>query len=83
VEKDPLGVDPDTGFIHCHTTTTNPESDESQVDDLLDQVGAEIDEVYLDGAYDAQSCYDGLLERDIYLISTAKKRDKVVLGGAG
>ena len=63
-----LGVDPDTGFIHCHTTTTNFESDESQVDNLLDQVEAEIDEVYLDGAYDAQTCYDGLLERDIYPI---------------
>ena len=63
-----LGVDPDTGFIHCHTTTTNSESDESQVDDLVDQVEAEIDEAYLDGAYDAQTCYDGLLERGIYPI---------------
>jgi hypothetical protein len=60
-----LGVDPDTGFIHCHTTTTNSESDESQVEDLLDQVKSPIDEVYLDGAYDAQSCYDGLIERGI------------------
>ena len=60
-----LGVDPDTGFIHCHTTTTNSESDESQVDDLLDQVEADIDEIYLDGAYDAQSCYDGLIKRQI------------------
>ena len=63
-----LGVDPQTGFIHCHTTTTNSASDESQVDDLLEQVEAKIDEVYLDGAYDAQSCYDGLLERDIWPI---------------
>lgn len=63
-----LGVDPDTGFVHCHTTTTNSESDESQVDDLLDQVEVEIDEVYLDGAYDAQTCYDGLLDRDIWPI---------------
>ena len=29
---------------------------------------AKIDEVYLDGAYDAQTCYDGLLERDLYPI---------------
>ncbi|MEL6141964.1 MAG: IS5 family transposase [Bacteroidota bacterium] len=61
-----LGIDPDTGFIHCHTTTTNSESDESQIQDLLDQVDTEVDEVYLDGAYDAQTCYDGLLERDIW-----------------
>lgn len=60
-----LGVDPDTNFIHCHTTTTNSESNESQVDDLLDQVAAPIKEIYLDGAYDAQSCYDGLIEREI------------------
>jgi len=60
-----LGVDPNTGFVHCHTTTTNSESDESQVDDLLDQVEADIDEIYLDGAYDAQTCYDGLIDRDI------------------
>ena len=68
-----LGVDPDTGFIHCHTTTTNSESDESQVDDLLDQVEAKIDEVYLDGAYDAQTCYDGLLDRQINPISPPQK----------
>lgn len=60
-----LGVDPETGFIHCHTTTTNSESDESQVEEMLDQVDAKIDEVYLDGAYDTQNCYDGLIERDI------------------
>jgi uncharacterized protein YggL (DUF469 family) len=60
-----LGVDPDTGFIHCHTTTTNSESDESQVDDLLDQIEQPVKEVYLDGAYDAQSCFDNLIEREI------------------
>lgn len=63
-----LGVDPDTGFIHCHTTTTNSESDESQVEEMLDQVDTKIDEVYLDGAYDAQTCYDGVLDRDIWPI---------------
>lgn len=68
-----LGVDPDTGFIHGHVTTTNSESDESQVEDLLDQVDAAIDEVYLDGAYDAQSCYDGLIERDIHPIIPPQK----------
>lgn len=60
-----LGVDPRTGFIHCHTTTTNAESDESQVDDLLDQVEGSVEDVCLDGAYDAKNCYDGLLERGI------------------
>ena len=68
-----LGVDPDTGFIHCHITTTNSESDESQVEALLDQVDAEIDEIYLDGAYDAQSCYDGLIEQDIHPVIPPQK----------
>jgi hypothetical protein len=68
-----LGVDPDTGFIHCHTTTTNSESDESQVDGLLDQVDAKIKEVYLNEAYDAQSCYDGLIEREINPIIPPQK----------
>ena len=60
-----LGVDPETNFIHCHTTTTNAESDESQIDDLLDQVEGIVEDVCLDGAYDAKNCYDFLLERGI------------------
>ena len=61
-----LGVDPETNFIHCHTTTTNAESDESQVNDLLDQVASQLEAVCLDGAYDAKSCYDNLLDREIH-----------------
>ena len=61
-----LGVDPDTGFIHCHTTTTNAEGDAGQVDDLLDQITAEVDEVYLDGAYDRVGCIDTLMDRGIH-----------------
>lgn len=41
--------------------TTNAESDESQIGNLLDQV----EDVCLDGAYDAKSCYDNLLDRQI------------------
>jgi hypothetical protein len=62
-----LGVDPEIGFIYYNTTATNLENDESQVDNLLDQMDAEIDELYLDDTYDAQTCYDGLLERDVIL----------------
>ncbi len=60
-----LGVDPETNFIHCPTTTTNAESDVSQISELLDQVEDQIDEVYLDGAYDSAACIDALLERTI------------------
>ena len=67
------GVDPDTGFVHCHTTTSNSVSDESQTEDLLDQIEVEVDEVYLDGAYDAQTCYDLLIDRGIKPIIPPQK----------
>lgn len=60
-----LGVEPKTNFIHCHTTTTNSQSDESQVEELLDQVEASIEGACLDGAYDIQKCYDGLIDHGI------------------
>lgn len=60
-----LGVDPETSFIHCHTTTTNAVSDESQMDALLDQVESQIEEACLDGAYDTRNCYDNLIDRQI------------------
>ena len=64
-----LGVDPATSFVHCHTTTTNDQSDASQVADLLDQLtrttAEPVAEVCLDGAYDSAACIDGLLDRDI------------------
>lgn len=56
-----LGVDPQTSFIHCHCLTLNDVDDGSQMPDLLDQVEPEIKEVYLDGAYDYESCWDDLL----------------------
>jgi len=60
-----LGCDPDTGFIHCATLTTNDVDDASQLEDLVDQVEAEIKEAYLDGAYDKEKCWDGLIDRQI------------------
>lgn len=60
-----LGCDPDTGFIHCATLTKNDVDDASQLEDLLDQLEGDIDEVYLDGAYDKEKCWDGLIDRQI------------------
>jgi len=63
-----LGVDPQTGFIHCHTLTLNDIADGSQLTDLIDQVQPEIEEVYLDGAYDHEDCWDDLIGRGIEAI---------------
>ncbi|HFA52013.1 MAG TPA: IS5 family transposase [Bacteroidetes bacterium] len=60
-----LGVDPETGFIHCHTLTLNSVDDGSQLGDLLDQVETEVTDVCLDGAYDRLDCRDSLIERKI------------------
>lgn len=60
-----LGADPETGFIHCTSLTDNSTDDASQLADLLDQVEENIDEVSLDGAYDTEECWDGLIERNI------------------
>ena len=60
-----LGVDADTGFIHCHSLTANNIDDGSQLEDLVDQVEATISDVCLDGAYDHESCWDNLIEREI------------------
>lgn len=55
-----LGVDPETGYIHCHTLTKNDVDDASQLDDLLDQVECSISDVTLDGAYDTAKCWGKL-----------------------
>ena len=60
-----LGVDPETNFIHCHTTTTNEQHDASQLAQLMNQVDRPVEEGYLDGAYDSADCIDELLERNI------------------
>ncbi len=60
-----LGVDPKTGFIHCHSLTLNSVDDGSQLEGLVDQVEAEISDVCVDGAYDHEHCWDELIERNI------------------
>lgn len=60
-----LGCDPETGFIHCCTLTKNDVDDASQLDPLLDQVEGPIEDVCLDGAYDTEGCWDGLIDRQI------------------
>lgn len=68
-----LGVDTQTGFIHCHVLTENNVGDESQLSDLLDQVEAPVKEACLDGAYDTEHCWDDLIERDIIPVIPPQK----------
>lgn len=60
-----LGVDPKTGFIHCHLSTLNDADDGAQLGPLLDQVEADISDACLDGAYDHEACWDELIRRKI------------------
>ncbi|MBK8555215.1 MAG: IS5 family transposase [Lewinellaceae bacterium] len=60
-----LGVDPKTGFIHCHTMTLNDIDDGSQLTDLLDQIETDVSDACLDGAYDHEDCWDELIARNI------------------
>lgn len=60
-----LGVDPQSGFIHCHTLTENDIDDGSQLRPLLAQVKPKVQEVYCDGAYDYYECWQALVDQKI------------------
>ena len=60
-----LGVDPQTGVIHCHTLTLNDVDDASQLKPLLAQVKPKVKEAYFDGAYDHYQCWQTLIEQKI------------------
>jgi len=59
-----LGADPETGFVHCHALTLNGVDDGSQLEGQVGQVGAEIEDVCLDGAYGHEDCWDLLVDRN-------------------
>ncbi len=68
-----LGVDPATGFIHCHSLTLNDVDDGSELGGLLEQVGNEMEDVCLDGAYDHEECWDMLIEKGINPVIPPRK----------
>ena len=71
-----LGVDVETGMIHCHTTTENSAGDESQLEPLLEQLEEQqtpVEDVCLDGAYDNFGNYESLLERNITPVIPPRK----------
>jgi hypothetical protein len=60
-----LGVDPQTGVIHCHSLTLNDVDDACQLKPLLAQVKPKVKEAYCDGAYDHYDCWQTLIEQKI------------------
>jgi hypothetical protein len=58
-----LGVDPKTGFVHCHVLTQNNESDDAQLPQLLEQIKPPVEEACFDGAYDTEKCWDKLISQ--------------------
>lgn len=68
-----IGVDPKTSFVYCHTLTLNNVDDGSQLEELIDQVEAPIEEATLDGAYDFEHCWDTLIDRGIRPIIPPRK----------
>jgi hypothetical protein len=59
-----LAVDPDTGEIVASELTSTEDGDASQVEPLLDQISGPIASVTADGAYDGDSVYSIIAERD-------------------
>jgi len=59
-----IGTDANTGKIVAAALTTNDVDDASQVGPLLDQVGGSVASVMGDGAYDQDSVYRAVIDRD-------------------
>ncbi len=55
-----LAVDARTQEVVAAVTTTNAESDASVVDEILDEIDADVDELKADGAYDQRGVYQSL-----------------------
>ena len=59
-----IGIDADTGEIVATTLTTNDVDDASQIGALLDQVDGPLISFTADGAYDQDSVYRAVTDRD-------------------
>ena len=59
-----IGIDADTGDIAAAALTTNDVDDASQVGPLLDQMERPLASLTGDGAYDQESVYRAVLDRD-------------------
>jgi Transposase DDE domain len=60
-----IGMDANTGEIVAAALTTNDVDDASQVGPLLDQVEGAVASFTGDGAYDQDSVYRAVIDRDL------------------
>lgn len=72
-----LGVDEATGEILAAVVTTNDFHDGEVLNDVLEQIEAEIEQVSTDGAYDHTHCYDEITERGAKPV-IAPRKDAVI-----
>ena len=72
-----LAVDPATHQIVAEVLTESNEHDANQVEPLLEQVEAEVQTFYGDGAYDQWKVYDTLTENSIWSIIPPRKNAKI------
>jgi transposase len=68
-----LGIDEATGEIVAVVVTTNDVHDGEVLNDLLDQVEAELRQVTTDGAYDHGHCYDDIGKRGATAVIPPRK----------
>jgi len=59
-----LGIDEATGDVVACEVTESGSHDKEELPGLLDQVDDPIAQVSTDGAYDFQTCYDAIAERE-------------------
>jgi hypothetical protein len=72
-----LAIDAKTQEIVAAVTTTNAESDASVVDEILDEIDAEVGELKADGAYDQRGVYKTLKKRKIRAVIPPRKNAKI------
>jgi transposase len=75
-----LGIDADKHEIVASELTPDDVGDVSEVRELLDQIDAEIASVTADGAYDGETVYDAVAERDPEAAVIIPPRCTAVLG---
>ena len=68
-----LGVDEKNSQIVAAVLTDNSFKDNEVFDDLLDQVGEDIEQISADGAYDSEACYQKSLDEGINLVTPPRR----------
>lgn len=68
-----VGVDEATGEILAAVVSTNDVHDGEVLDDILEQIEADIEQVTTDGAYDHSHCYEEIAERGAKAVIPPRK----------